>query len=152
MSRSLLAVLMILLASSACAGSRSGGGFHGAGFHRGGFPGRTSPLSTATAVAPAFSSAATVTVVVGIAAWVSERGRHAVAIAVEMDEACRRDALGILEEAIEWPAGRRHETSNFKAASAANGLISATSLGPSPLRRLSRDPSSFIGRWPVLER
>jgi hypothetical protein len=57
MSRSLLVVLLIVVASPACAGSRSGGGFRGAGFHRGGFPGRASPLSTATAVAPAFSSA-----------------------------------------------------------------------------------------------
>jgi hypothetical protein len=38
MSRSLLALLMILLAAPACAGSRTGDGFHGAGFHRGGFP------------------------------------------------------------------------------------------------------------------
>src|ERR1700722_13651169 len=33
MLRSLLALLMILLAAPACAGSRFGGGFHGAGFH-----------------------------------------------------------------------------------------------------------------------
>jgi hypothetical protein len=38
MLRSLLALLMILLAAPACAGSRFGGGFHGTGFHRGGFP------------------------------------------------------------------------------------------------------------------
>jgi hypothetical protein len=38
MLRSLLALLMILLAAPACAGSRFGGGFHGAGLHRGGFP------------------------------------------------------------------------------------------------------------------
>ena len=37
MLRSLSAVLMILLAAPACAGSRSSGGFHGAGSHRG-FP------------------------------------------------------------------------------------------------------------------
>src|ERR1700722_15494462 len=36
-------------------------------------------------------------------------------------------------------SGRRHETSTFDAASAANGLISATSLEPAPLRRLSRE-------------
>jgi hypothetical protein len=36
MSRSLLALLMILLAAPACAGSRFGVGFHG--FHGGGFP------------------------------------------------------------------------------------------------------------------
>jgi hypothetical protein len=34
-ARSLLALLMILLAAPACAGSRFGGGFHGGGFHRG---------------------------------------------------------------------------------------------------------------------
>ena len=33
MLRSLLALLMILLAAPACAGSRFGGGFHGGGFH-----------------------------------------------------------------------------------------------------------------------
>jgi hypothetical protein len=47
---------------------------------------------------------------------------------------------------LERRSGRRQETSTFNAASAANGLISATSLGPAPLRRLSRDPSSFIWR------
>jgi hypothetical protein len=40
MSRSLLVVLSIVVASPVCAESRSGGGFHGACFHRGGFPGR----------------------------------------------------------------------------------------------------------------
>ena len=34
-ARSLLALLMILLAAPACAGSRFGGGFHGGGFHGG---------------------------------------------------------------------------------------------------------------------
>jgi hypothetical protein len=34
-----LALLMILLATPACAGSRFGGGFHGGGFHGGGFYG-----------------------------------------------------------------------------------------------------------------
>jgi hypothetical protein len=43
---------------------------------------------------------------------ISERGRHAVAIAVEMDEACRRDALGVLDEAIEWPR-KLHQTPHF---------------------------------------
>jgi hypothetical protein len=38
MLRSLLALLMILLAAPACAGSRFGGGFHGGGFHGAGFP------------------------------------------------------------------------------------------------------------------
>ena len=38
-ARSLLALLMILLAAPACAGSRFGGGFHGGGFHGGGFHG-----------------------------------------------------------------------------------------------------------------
>jgi hypothetical protein len=38
--RSRLALLMILLATPACAGSRFGGGFHGGGFHGGGFYGR----------------------------------------------------------------------------------------------------------------
>jgi hypothetical protein len=38
MLRSLLALLMILLAAPAGAGSRIGGGFHGGGFHGGGFP------------------------------------------------------------------------------------------------------------------
>ena len=37
MLRSLLALLMILLAAPACAGSRFGGGFHGGSFHGGGF-------------------------------------------------------------------------------------------------------------------
>ena len=39
MLRSGLALLMILLAGPACAGSRFGGGFHGGGFHGGGFHG-----------------------------------------------------------------------------------------------------------------
>jgi hypothetical protein len=39
MLRSRLALLMILLAAPAYAGSRSGGGFHGGGFHGGGFRG-----------------------------------------------------------------------------------------------------------------
>jgi hypothetical protein len=39
MLRSRLALLMILLAAPAYAGSRSGGGFHGGGFHSGGFHG-----------------------------------------------------------------------------------------------------------------
>jgi hypothetical protein len=39
MLRSGLALLMILLAAPACAGSRAGGGFHGGGFHGGGFHG-----------------------------------------------------------------------------------------------------------------
>src|SRR5271170_7010349 len=39
MLRSGLALLMILLAAPACAGSRFGGGFHGGGFHGGGFHG-----------------------------------------------------------------------------------------------------------------
>ena len=39
-ARSLLALLMILLAAPACAGSRFGGGFHGGGFHRGFHGGR----------------------------------------------------------------------------------------------------------------
>src|SRR3984957_3077975 len=38
MLRSLLALLMILLAAPACAGSRFGGGFHGGRFHGAGFP------------------------------------------------------------------------------------------------------------------
>jgi hypothetical protein len=38
MLRSLLALLMILLAAPACAESRFGGGFHGGGFHGAGFP------------------------------------------------------------------------------------------------------------------
>jgi hypothetical protein len=38
MLRSLLALLMILLAAPACAESRFGGGFHGGGFHGTGFP------------------------------------------------------------------------------------------------------------------
>jgi hypothetical protein len=38
MLRSLLALLMILLAVPACAGSRFGGGFHGGRFHGAGFP------------------------------------------------------------------------------------------------------------------
>jgi hypothetical protein len=38
MLRSLLALLMILLAAPACAGSRFGGGLHGGGFHGAGFP------------------------------------------------------------------------------------------------------------------
>src|SRR5580698_9241841 len=53
---------------------------------------------------------------------------------------------GISRLPPERRSGRRQETSTFNAASAANGLISATSLGPAPLRRLSRDPSSFIWR------
>jgi hypothetical protein len=38
MLRSLPALLMILVAAPANAGSRLIGGFHGAGFHHGGFP------------------------------------------------------------------------------------------------------------------
>jgi hypothetical protein len=37
MLRFLLALLMILLAAPACAGSRFGGGLHSGGFHGGGF-------------------------------------------------------------------------------------------------------------------
>jgi hypothetical protein len=34
---------------------------------------------------------------------IGEGGRHAVAVAVEMDQARRRDALGVFDEAVEWP-------------------------------------------------
>ena len=39
---------------------------------------------------------------------IGERGWHAVAIAVEMDQARRRDPLGVLDEAVEGP-GKRHQ-------------------------------------------
>jgi hypothetical protein len=39
---------------------------------------------------------------------IGERRRHAIPIAVEVDQACRRDALGIFDEAVERP-GKRHQ-------------------------------------------
>ena len=39
---------------------------------------------------------------------IGEGRRHAVAIAVEMDQARRRDALGVFDEAVERP-GKRHQ-------------------------------------------
>ena len=43
---------------------------------------------------------------------IGERGRHAVAVAVEMDQARRRDALGVLDKAVEWP-GKRYQVLRF---------------------------------------
>src|SRR5579871_6250434 len=40
---------------------------------------------------------------------IGERRRHAVAVAVEVDQACRRDPLGVLDEAVER-SGKRHQT------------------------------------------
>jgi hypothetical protein len=43
---------------------------------------------------------------------IGERRRHAVAIAVQMDQACRRHALGVFDEAVERP-GKRHQVLRF---------------------------------------
>jgi hypothetical protein len=40
---------------------------------------------------------------------IGERRRHAVAVAVEVDQARRRDALGIFDKAVERP-GKCHQT------------------------------------------
>ena len=39
---------------------------------------------------------------------IGEGCRHAVAIAVRMDQARRRDPLGVFDEAVEWPE-KRHQ-------------------------------------------
>src|SRR6185437_9482616 len=43
---------------------------------------------------------------------IGEGGRHAVAIAVQMDQARRRNALGVFDEAVERP-GKRHQVLRF---------------------------------------
>src|SRR6478752_740475 len=43
---------------------------------------------------------------------IGEGGRHAVAIAVQVDQARRRDALGVLDEAVERP-GKLHQVLRF---------------------------------------
>ena len=43
---------------------------------------------------------------------VGEGGRHAVAIALEMDEAGRRNALGVFDEAVERPR-RWHQVADL---------------------------------------
>jgi hypothetical protein len=43
---------------------------------------------------------------------IGKGGRHAVAIAIQMDQARRRDALGVFDEAVEWP-GKLHQAPDF---------------------------------------
>jgi hypothetical protein len=43
---------------------------------------------------------------------IGERRRHAVAIAFQVDQAGRRDALGVFDEAVEWP-GKLHQAPRF---------------------------------------
>ena len=41
-----------------------------------------------------------------------EGRRHAITIALQMDQARRRDSLGVLDKAVEWP-GKRHQMLGF---------------------------------------
>jgi hypothetical protein len=39
---------------------------------------------------------------------IGEGRGHAVAIAIQMNQACRRDSLGVFDEAVKWP-GKLHQ-------------------------------------------
>jgi len=39
---------------------------------------------------------------------------YAVAVAVDVDQACRRDALGVFDEAVEWPRKSHQMLGLFK--------------------------------------
>src|ERR1700734_2196945 len=43
---------------------------------------------------------------------IGERRWHAVAIALQMDQACRRDSFGVFDKAVEWP-GKLHQLLDF---------------------------------------
>src|ERR1700733_10437979 len=43
---------------------------------------------------------------------IGKGGRHAIAIALQMEQARRRDSLGVLDKAVEWP-GKRHQMLGF---------------------------------------
>src|SRR5271155_169168 len=43
---------------------------------------------------------------------IGEGRRHAVAIPIHVDQACRRDPLGVFDEAVEWP-GKLHQAPDF---------------------------------------
>src|ERR1700733_8356357 len=69
---------------------------------------------------------------------IGERGRHAVAIAIQMDQACRRHALGVFDEAVER-ARKLHQSPDFFCPYVDDraGLRAVQRLGPQfPAARL----------------
>ena len=62
---------------------------------------------------------------------VGEGGRHAVAIALQVNETGRRHPLGVLDETVKWPQ-RRHEARGFRRPDIgdSSGLRSMRDLRP----------------------
>src|SRR3546814_18109416 len=82
---------------------------------------------------------------------VGERGWHAVAIALEGDQAGRRYPLGVLDEAIEGPA-QRHQTGDLfgmhiGAGSGLDHMMDLTPLREELLLETDVRPRECGGRW-----